>query len=73
MYNNYYFWRTKQQQEIDWVEERNLKVYAYEFKWNNKKKVKIPKNFVEAYSAKTQVIDRENFVDFIYGIMVKPS
>ena len=31
-----YFWRTKQQQEIDFVEEVNGEIYAYEFKWKNK-------------------------------------
>jgi len=32
-----YFWRTKQQQEIDFVEEVNGEIYAYEFKWKNTK------------------------------------
>ncbi|MCK5821818.1 MAG: ATP-binding protein [Bacteroidales bacterium] len=34
---NYYFWRTTQQQEIDYVEEVNGKFFAYEFKWNKKR------------------------------------
>ena len=34
---NTYFWRTKQQQEIDYVEERSGKIYAYEFNRNPKK------------------------------------
>ncbi|MEN8126093.1 MAG: ATP-binding protein [Bacteroidota bacterium] len=65
IYTNYYFWRTKQQQEIDWIEEKNGAISAYEFKWNKKSKTKIPKKFVEAYGAKTQIIDRENFIDFV--------
>ena len=36
IYANYYFWRTKQQQEIDWIEEQKGIISAYEFKWNNK-------------------------------------
>jgi hypothetical protein len=59
-----YFWRTKQQQEIDFVEERNGEVYGYEFKWNNKK-TKFPQKFIEAYNAKGIVIDKKNFRDFI--------
>ena len=65
IYANYYFWRTKQQQEIDWIEEQNGTISAYEFKWNNKSKTKIPKKFIEAYDAKTKIIDRENFIDFV--------
>jgi len=65
MYGSYYFWRTKQQQEIDWVEERDGEISAFEFKWNDKKKSKIPKKFVEAYEAKTKIIDKNNFVEFI--------
>ena len=66
-YHNFYFWRTKQQQEIDWVEESNLEVFAYEFKWKAKSKLKIPQKFIDAYNAKTQIIDRENFIEFVTG------
>lgn len=62
---NKYFWRTKQQQEIDYVEEANGKITGYEFKWNPKAKAKIPSNFVEAYSADVQVISKDNFRAFI--------
>ena len=34
-----YFWRTKQQQEIDFVEEQNGQIVGFEFKWNNKNKI----------------------------------
>lgn len=59
-----YFWRTKQQQEIDYVEEYNGKITCYEFKWHNKK-TKFPQNFIEAYKAEGFVIDRNNFRDFV--------
>ncbi|RLD57290.1 MAG: ATPase [Bacteroidetes bacterium] len=61
---NMYFWRTKQQQEIDFVEEINGKIYAYEFKWKNKK-AKFPKKFIEIYNAEGIVIDKNNFRDFV--------
>jgi predicted AAA+ superfamily ATPase len=64
LYHNYYFWRTKQQQEIDWVEEHNLKISAFEFKWQNGKRAKIPEKFIKNYNADVQVIDRINFSDF---------
>ena len=60
-----YFWRTKQQQEVDFVEEHSGKIYGYEFKWSNKKKVKLPKTFIETYNAESKVIDRNNFREFV--------
>ncbi len=60
-----YFWRTKQQQEIDFVEEYGGKIYGYEFKWNNRKKVKLPKSFLETYDADGKIIDRSNFREFV--------
>ncbi len=59
-----YFWRTKQQQEVDFVEDKAGKIYGYEFKWNNKK-VKLPRSFVESYNANGKVIDTKNFREFV--------
>jgi len=59
-----YFWRTKQQQEVDLVEEYNGEITGFEFKWNAKKKLKLPKTFVKAYHAKEGIIDRTNFRTF---------
>ncbi len=60
-----YFWRTKQQQEVDFVEENGDEIFGYEFKWNKKKNTKLPKTFTEAYSAENNVIDKENFREFV--------
>lgn len=60
-----YFWRTRQQQEVDFVEENSGKIYGYEFKWNNRKKVKLPKTFIETYNAESKIIDRKNFREFV--------
>lgn len=60
-----YFWRTKQQQEVDFVEDKAGKIYGYEFKWSAKNKVKLPKTFVESYNASEKVIDRKNFREFV--------
>jgi uncharacterized protein len=64
-YAHRYFWRTKQQQEIDYLEEADGKLSAFEFKWNPTAKVKIPAVFQEAYSADFKVINRENFREFV--------
>ena len=45
-----YFWRTYQQQEIDYVEEKDGAFRAYEIKWNSKTKKKFPASFIEAYA-----------------------
>ena len=59
-----YFWRTKQQQEIDFVEESNGQIAGFEFKWKSKK-TKFPQNFLETYKAQGLVIDRNNFREFV--------
>lgn len=62
---NNYFWRTYDQQEVDWVEERNGRLYGYEFKWSGKK-AKIPKGWENTYpDAAFEVISQENYLDFI--------
>jgi uncharacterized protein len=60
-----YFWRTKQQQEVDFVEEKNGEISGFEFKWNPKTKIKFPETFVKTYNANTKKIDRKNFREFI--------
>ncbi|OFX27508.1 MAG: ATPase [Bacteroidetes bacterium GWA2_31_9] len=62
---NRYFWRTLQQQEIDYIEEINGKLFAYEFKWNEKRKVKFSKTFTENYSSENYIINRSNFREFV--------
>ena len=60
-----YFWRTKQQQEVDLVEEDNGVISGFEFKWNHKKQVRLPKTFVNEYNAKEILINKNNFREFI--------
>jgi uncharacterized protein len=64
---NVYFWRTYDQQEIDWLEHENGILAAYEFKWAAEK-VKIPKAFITNYpEAKFEIISKNNYLDFITG------
>ncbi len=66
LYANRFFWRTHAQQEIDYIEEKNGQLFAYEFKWNTKAKTKFPKKFVETYTPKeTKVITPLNYRDFL--------
>ena len=63
-FSKMYFWRTKQQQEIDFVEESNGEIYGYEFKWNSKK-ANFSQKFIETYNAETFLINRDNFRNFV--------
>lgn len=64
---NNYFWRTWDQQEIDWLEDRGGTLYGYEFKWS-KQKVSVPKDWLETYEhAKFEVIHQDNYISFIVG------
>ncbi|MDZ7739610.1 MAG: DUF4143 domain-containing protein [Bacteroidales bacterium] len=63
---NYYFWRTKDQLEIDFIEESEGKLKAYEFKWNPHKTPSVSKTFMKAYPGSYyQVINRDNFIEFL--------
>ncbi|MDR1134565.1 MAG: ATP-binding protein [Clostridiales Family XIII bacterium] len=65
-YANPWFWRTLAQQEIDYVEEQDGHLSAYEFKWNPSAKAKRPKAFFEAYSDSSfTVVHRDNFTEFL--------
>ncbi|TVP53969.1 MAG: ATP-binding protein [Mongoliibacter sp.] len=61
---NTYFWRTYDQQEIDYIEEVDGKLYCFEFKYNPKSKSKFPKIFRETYTeSEFKVISPENFYE----------
>jgi len=62
---NSFFWRTLQQQEIDYVEESDGKISPYEFKWKDDGRLRIPKSFEKSYQTKGKVISRENFRSFL--------
>lgn len=63
--SNRYFWRTHDQKEVDYVEERDGAMHGYEFKWN-KETFKKPQEFLSAYPNSTiQVINKSNFSPFL--------
>lgn len=66
IFANQYFWRTYDKKEIDLVEEREGKLYGYEIKWSAEKQPKAPKIWLDTYkNASYEVINRENYLDFI--------
>lgn len=61
-YGHTYFWRNGNQAEVDYIEEIDGKVYAYEFKWNPGAKSKFPANFIGTKKpVEAIVIHRDNF------------
>jgi len=63
--SNNYFWRTYEQQEIDWVEEREGSLFGYEFKWKEDK-FKIPTQWKSAYpGASFELINVNNFNEWL--------
>jgi predicted AAA+ superfamily ATPase len=65
-YGNTYFWRTKDKQEIDYLEEKDGKLSAYEFKWMDKKNHRMTKTFLNAYpESETAIIHSDNYERFI--------
>ena len=62
-----YFWRSLQQQEVDYVEVENQTISGYEMKWNEHKKNYVTKAFTNLYpNAKTALVQPTNFTEFCY-------
>lgn len=63
-YASSYFWRIYTGAELDYVEEKEMLLYGYEFKYS-KTKASVPKSWIETYKADYKLISKENFLDFI--------
>ena len=68
-YVNKYFRRTHAQQNIDYIEEQDGIIKAFEIKWNSKKKVLFSKTFTKAYpNNETYIVNPGNFESFLTNI-----
>ncbi len=64
--SDHFFWRTTQQQEIDFIEDRSDTLCAYEFKWNTIKTGKFSLTFKKAYpNHQLMTVTPANFEDFL--------
>ena len=62
---NRFFWRTYAQKEIDYLEERDGKLFAYELKLSNKR-TKVPASFIQNYpDSEYAEVNRDNFYNFL--------
>ena len=63
-----YFWRTYDQQELDWVETEGENIRSYEFKYKLTKSPKAPRGWSNAYpEASFEVIHSGNYLEWIGG------
>jgi len=63
---NTWFWRTAQQKEIDYLEEKDGHIDAWEFKWNPSVNPRQPTQFLKAYAGSGfKVVHPENYEEFL--------
>lgn len=69
-YGKSYFWRTIQQQEIDYIEDVDGILHAYEFKWNTTRQPRLTETFARNYPNHTfTVVTPNNYQDFLSGLL----
>jgi predicted AAA+ superfamily ATPase len=63
---NYYFWRTRLQQEIDCIKEYNGRLTAFEIKRSTTKKVQRPSSFVQSYpDCSLEIINQQSYLQYL--------
>ncbi len=67
-YGKSYFWRTQQQQEVDYVEDVDGVLHTYEFKWSRTRHPKLTETFAKNYPEHTYtVVNPDNYQNFVTG------
>ncbi|HNP79342.1 MAG TPA: ATP-binding protein [Candidatus Pacearchaeota archaeon] len=62
---NTYFWRTHDKKEIDYIEEKDGRLYAFEIKWS-KGKISGAREFIDKYKeSEYQMINKDNYGEFL--------
>lgn len=62
---NQYFWRTYDGSEVDLVEEREGRLYGYEFKWKPREYARALTKWKEYKGSSYQIITPDNLKDFV--------
>lgn len=60
----YFFWRSYEKAEIDWIETQENKISAFEFKWKTAKP-HTPKAFRKAYKEDVEIVSKNNYLEFV--------
>ncbi|MCR4930822.1 MAG: DUF4143 domain-containing protein, partial [Bacteroidales bacterium] len=67
-YGKSYFWRTQQQQEVDYIEDYDGMLHTYEFKWSKTKQPRLAETFTKNYPDHTfAIVSPDNYQDFVCG------
>lgn len=67
-YGKSYFWRTQQQQEVDYIEDYDGVLHAYEFKWSTSKQPRLTETFAKNYPDHTfTIVSPDNYQEFVCG------
>lgn len=67
-YGKSYFWRTQQQQEVDYIEDYDGVLHTYEFKWSSTKQPRLTETFAKNYPDHTfTIVNPDNYQDFVCG------
>jgi uncharacterized protein len=62
--NQGFFWRTYSGTELDYIEESQDGLFSYEIKFS-KTKIGAPLSWTQSYGSNFQVVNRENYLEFI--------
>ena len=63
---NCWFWRTTDQAEVDWIEEENGELRAFEFKYNSNSTAQLSKKFRTTYpEAQQMIVSPSNMNEFL--------
>jgi predicted AAA+ superfamily ATPase len=72
LWANSFFWRTHDQQEIDYIEEKDGILYAFEIKWNPKRKTFLSKSFANTYPNHVYtVVNPQNYEQFLCKVIIQ--
>ena len=68
---NQYFWRTYDGSEVDLVEEREGRLYGYEFKWKPREYARVLAKWKEYKGSSYQIITPDKLKSFILQFRIK--
>ena len=61
-----FFWRTREHREVDYIEEEDGILRAFEFKWSKTRNARVSKTFSNAYpNAEISIITPDNYESFV--------
>lgn len=66
IYADNYFWRTYDGAEVDFIEEREGKLFGFEFTWSGNKRKRNPQKWQQYPNSSWQVVTKNDLDDFVW-------